>query len=300
MSNKTRRVLGRGLGALIGGAPEGPGTVSESAATVASAADERYFLCPVADISPNRAQPRKSFDEPALMELSDSIREKGVIEPLIVRKVTGGYELIAGERRWRASRMAGLAEVPVVVAEATDEECLELAVIENIQREDLNAIEEAEAYESLLKFSLTQEEVARKVGKERATVANYLRLLKLPQEVKDELAAGTISMGHARAILSVEGRAAQTELCRKIITRGLSVREAERSAKKVLAPEAARTPGVHGAAIGELEQELRGIFGTKVSVKDSKGKGRVEIHYFSADERERVVDLLRSARGGWH
>ncbi len=292
MPNKTKRVLGRGLGALIGGGEKA------APAPVADRSREKYLLCPVGDISPNRTQPRKHFEEAALKELSDSIREKGVIEPLIVRRDSGGFELIAGERRWRASKMAGLAEVPVVVIDATDEESLEFAIIENIQREDLNAIEEAEAYRSLAtKFNLSQEEVAKRVGKERATVANYLRLLKLPPEVKDELVKGSISMGHARAILSVEGHGAQTELCRRIITKGLSVREAEALANNGPGKARGKTRRPEGSAHSELEQELREIFGTRITLKDKSGKGRVEISYFSVDERERVIDMLRTVGG---
>lgn len=278
-----KKVLGRGLGALIGDAamPE-----------IQGHAKDKYLLCPIMDISPNKSQPRKTFKEEALKELSDSIKEKGVIEPLIVRKTIGGFELVAGERRWRASRMAGLSEVPVVVIEATDEQALELAIIENIQRQDLNAIEEAEAYKSLLGFGLTQEEVARRVGKERATVANYLRLLKLPPEVKDEIVKGTLSMGHARALLSIEGHSAQTELCRLIITKGLSVRQAEAAVNN--GPEASKVKPKRHTAPDPLEDELRTIFSTKVSLKDRRGKGRIEIDYFSADERERIIDLLRS------
>lgn len=278
-----KKVLGRGLGALIGDA---------AVPVEAQRPREKYFICPIMEISPNKAQPRKSFDEASLKELSDSIREKGVIEPLIVRRSIDGYELVAGERRWRASRMAGLEEVPAVIIDATDEESLELAIIENIQREDLNAIEEAEAYRSLMGFGLSQEDVARKVGKERATVANYLRLLKLPPEVKAEIVKGTITMGHARALLSVEGHSAQTELCRTIIARGLSVREAE-----ALANRPGKAPGKaagRGAYQSPIEEELRGIFGTKVSFKEKKGRGSVEISFYSIDERERIIELLRS------
>lgn len=278
-----KKVLGRGLGALIGDV-ERPATADKS--------KEKFLLCPIMDISPNQAQPRKKFNEASLQELSASIKEKGVIEPLVVRRTPAGFELIAGERRWRASKMAGLTHVPAVIIEATDEESLELAIIENIQREDLNAIEEAEGYRSLLGFGLTQEDVAKKVGKERATVANYLRLLKLPPEVKDEIVKGVISMGHARALLSVEGHAAQVELCKKIITRGLSVREAEALANKgVREPKAVlkKSPPQ-----GALEDELREIFGTRVILKERRGKGRVEINYFSSEERERILELLKS------
>lgn len=298
MLNKKKKVLGRGLGALIGA---GAGSGSPAAASGVPAAEEagreRFFLCPVDDIEPGTTQPRKRFDSAALAELADSIRENGVIEPLIVRKVSGGYELIAGERRLRASKLAGLAEVPVVVIDATDMQTLEFAIIENIQREDLNAIEEAEAYRSLMDFGLSQDEVAKKVGRERATVANYLRLLKLPHEIKEEIIKGAISMGHARAILSVDGHSAQSELCRKVIVKGLSVRETERLANGGGAEKAGKKPGRARAvdsAIASLEDELRDIFGTKVAVKDNRGRGRIEISYFSADERERVLELMKS------
>ncbi|MBI5588608.1 MAG: ParB/RepB/Spo0J family partition protein [Deltaproteobacteria bacterium] len=284
MLNK-KKVLGRGLGALIGDV--------ERSAEVSNSRD-KYFLCPILDITPNKTQPRKRFDDAALKELSDSIREKGVIEPLIVRKDSGGFELIAGERRWRASRMAGLTHVPVVAIDATDAESLELAIIENIQREDLNAIEEAEAYRNLMTaFNLSQEEVAKRVGKERATVANYLRLLKLQPEVKEELIKGTITMGHARALLAIEGHSAQTELLRTIITRGLSVRETEALANRGVVIEKV-SKSAKGTAHSPLEDELRSIFGTKVALKDRKGKGKIEINYFSADERERIIEMLRS------
>lgn len=286
MLNK-KKVLGRGIGALIGDV--------ERAAPV-DRSKEKYMLCPITDISPNKTQPRKHFDEAALKELSDSIKEKGIIEPLIVRRIPGsGLELIAGERRWRASRMAGLTEVPVVITDATDEESLELAIIENIQRQDLNAIEEAESYRSLMGFGLSQEEVAKRVGKERATVTNYLRLLKLPLEVREEVVKGTISMGHARALLSIESHSALVELCREVITKGFSVRETEALANKGGVDKISKTKVKSNTSNSPLEAELREIFGTKVVLKDKKGKGRIEISFFSADERERVIEILRAS-----
>ncbi len=275
---KKKKVLGRGLDALIG-------------STVGS--KERFRFCPVEKIRPNRRQPRKRFDESSLRELADSIKEKGIIEPLVVRENGGDFELIAGERRWRAARLAGLKEVPVVLLEASDEESLEYALIENIQREDLNPIEEAEAYRSLMGFGLSQEEVAKKVGKDRATVANYLRLLKLPPEVRDELIQGSITMGHARAILSLQGHALQREVCRKVIKRGLSVRETERLVQRVSTEGDERTDK-RDLHLISIEDELREMFGTKVTVKERGGKGRIEINYFSTEERERILDILRS------
>lgn len=272
-----KKVLGKGLGALIDKA-EWPKT--------------NYQLCPVDEIIANMRQPRKGFNAEALRELAESIREKGVIEPLIVRGNSGKYELVAGERRWRASKIAGLNRVPVIVVDATDEESLELAVIENIQREDLNAIEEAEAFKSLMGFGLSQEDVARKVGKQRATVSNYLRLLNLPPEVKEELVKGTITMGHARAILSLTGHAAQRELCKRVIRKGLSVRETELLAAK--GPGQSGTAGKKARHIKPVEEELRKAFSTKVSVRERNGKGKIEIEFYSAEERERIIELLRT------
>lgn len=269
------------------------GVAEKPESLVETGIGDKYRLCLITEISPNTVQPRKRFNDSALSQLSNSIREKGVIEPLIVRRNGGGMELIAGERRLRAAKLAGLTHVPVVVVDATDEQSLELAIIENIQREDLDAIEEAEAYKSLADFGHSQEEIARRVGKERATVANYMRLLKLPPEVKDELAKGSISMGHARAILSVEGHAPQVALCRKVVLKGLSVRETEAlgarcnigTEKKRKGPALKQSP---------LEEELIDLFQTKVLVKDKDGRGRIELLYFTADERERIVEMLRS------
>ncbi|MFQ5464384.1 MAG: ParB/RepB/Spo0J family partition protein [Thermodesulfobacteriota bacterium] len=298
MLSKKKKVLGRGLGALIGS--PGPATAGGAASGGAKEPEAagRFFLCPLGEIAPGAGQPRKRFDERALTELAGSIRANGVIEPLIVRRVGGSFELIAGERRLRAAGMAGLAEVPVVVTDATDEESLEFAIIENIQREDLNAIEEAEAYRSLMDFGLSQEEVARRVGKDRTTVANYLRLLKLPLEIKEEIVGGVITMGHARAILSLDGRAAQTELCRRVISRGLSVRETERLAGERAAKAGSGGKRQAAAALdpdlASVEAELRDIFGTRVTLKERGGKGKIEISFYSAEERERVIDIIRS------
>ncbi len=287
MLNK-KRVLGRGLGALIGentGAdrPIGQDNIRQ-----------RFLLCPDEDISASRVQPRKSFKEAPLNELVESIREKGVIEPLIVRRSDAGLELIAGERRWRAARLAGLREVPVVITDATDQESLEFAIIENIQREDLNAIEEAAAYKALMDFGITQDEVAKRVGKQRATVANYLRLLKLAPPVKDEIQKGEISMGHARALCSIEGHAQQIELLRKILKSGLSVREAEELVGASFKEAGKRKKNFQMRPESEAESELRDIFGTKVTIKEKRtGTGFIAINYFSAEERERIIELLR-------
>ncbi len=287
----TKKVLGRGLSALMG-EPRLPTRSIEP-----ESRGTGYMLCPIGNIVPNKQQPRRTFRAEALAELASSIKEKGIIEPLVVRKDGSSYELIAGERRWRASKSIGLSEVPIVIMDVTDAESLELAIIENIQREDLNPMEEAEAYQRLIDTGLSQELVAKKVSKERATVANYLRLLKLPPEVKVELVTGKITMGHARAILSLEGPSAQRELCKKVIAKGLSVREAERlaRAKKISAEKmvVSGASAAAGSALGAIEDELRRRFGTKVRVKDKGGKGSIELEYYSSDERERLLDLLR-------
>ncbi len=291
-----KRVLGRGLGALIGTARHGAGTEG-------GGEEKKFFYCAIGRIRPNASQPRRNFDEAALRDLAASIREKGVIEPLVIRRSTGtdGFELIAGERRWRAAKLAGLDAVPVVTVEAGEEEGLELAIIENVQREDLNAMEEAEAYRHLMGFGLSQEEVARRVGKGRATVANYLRLLGLPEAVKDALRDGTVTMGHARAILSLQTTQARLALLGEIVSRGLSVREAERAVSHGAGSGggggAERAPGKTAAKdteIEALEGELRGIFATKTRVRERNGRGSIEILYYSPDERERIIELLRS------
>lgn len=296
---KKKRVLGRGLGALIGES-SGAGTSGDEPRGDEGRAEEAssaYFHCPVGDISPGSTQPRKHFEEGPLKELADSIREKGVIEPLLVRRAKeGGYELIAGERRLRAAKLAGLEKVPVVTTDATDEESLELAIIENIQRQDLNAIEEAEAYRSLADYGLSQEEVAARVGKERATVANYMRLLKLPPEVKDEIARGNLSMGHARAILSAEGHSNQTSLMKKVLKKGLSVRETEALANGSSSGGTRKKkpgPSAQDPALAPIEDELRDIFGTKVSLRESRGRGKIEFSYYSGVERERLLEIFR-------
>ncbi len=280
-----RKALGRGLGALIQNIEK---------------TEDNYISCPVEDITPSSVQPRKDFNERHLQELAESIKEKGIIEPPVVRRTGSGYELISGERRWRAAKLAGLKEIPVIVREATDEESLEIAIIENIQRADLNAIEEAEAYKNLMdRFGLSQDNVAKKVGKERATVANYLRILKLPPEIKDELKKGTISIGHAKALLSLDSHAAQREVCRRIVQKGLSVRETEEFAKYHAkgGKQGTGSDTKKTAYLKSVEDELRNIFGTKVLVKDKKGKGRVEIEFYSYEEMERILNMFRNIRG---
>jgi ParB family chromosome partitioning protein len=306
-----KQALGRGLGALMGGisgkSPAAPAAQPQTPAVQApapgkSTPGEQVQRIPVAQIKPCPLQPRKDFGADALQELAASIREQGVLQPLVVRMANGGYELIAGERRWRAAQLAGLTELPVLVREADDRKVLELALIENLQRENLNAIEEALGYSRLIKdFSLTQEEAATKVGKNRVTVANLLRLLQLPSEVQNYVRSSLLSFGHARAILGIGHIESQKQLAEEVIRDGLSVRETEQlvnernqrtSARIInssLATKPPTTPDVHVAA---LQSKLQDRFGTKVSVKYRKGKGAVEIRFFDDDDLERIMEIV--------
>ena len=257
----------------------------------------------ITQIEPNRKQPRRAFEEEALRELAESIRQYGVLQPLIVQKREDHYEIIAGERRWRAAQIAGLKEIPVIVREYSDQERFEIALIENIQREDLNAIEEAEAYRRLMEeFHLTQEEIADRVGKNRSTITNSLRLLKLDERVRQMLVDGAISGGHARALLSLESGVLQYQTALRIVDEGLSVRDVEKIVKKLQepAPEPKKPAPAESEAVAlayqDMEQNLRSALGTKVLVSRKKGnKGKIEIEYYSADELERLYMLLRGA-----
>lgn len=243
-------------------------------------------------------QPRKTFKDESLKELAASIKEKGILQPILVsRSGDGSFKLIAGERRWRAAQLAGLKKIPALIKDVASRDSLEIALIENIQREDLNPIETAEAFNRLMKdFSLTQEELSERVGKERATVANYLRLLKLPDEIKTLIYNGSLSMGHARAILSIEGRAGQVEAVRKVIKKGLSVRETEALAKNISSGTNKKTK--HSSRhkdpqIASLEEKLIKSLGTKARIHP-KGKkaGVIEIEYYSLDELDRLLEIL--------
>ena len=253
------------------------------------------------EITPNREQPRKEFDKEHLEELASSIKQYGIIAPLLVQKKENYYELIAGERRWRAARMAGLSEVPVVIREMTEQEGVEMSLIENIQREDLSPIEEANAYARLAdEFKLTQEEIAKRVSKSRTTITNAMRLLRLPEEVQAMLAAGDITEGHARAILSLLTADDQIETARKIAQEGLSVRETEKLVRAMTHPKARKTrqPGnvVDEVIYRNLEEQLSEALGTKVRISpQGKNKGRIEIEYYSTLDLDRLSDILRSA-----
>ena len=263
--------------------------------------DERVQRVPLGKVRPSPLQPRKSFSDDALRELADSIREKGVVQPLIVRERAGFFELIAGERRWRASQLLKLPEVPVIVREADDRAVLELALIENLQRENLNAIEEAVGYAQLAEqFQLTQEEIAVKVGKSRAAVANATRLLKLPPPVQSYIREGRLSVGHAKVILGLGDEKQQIIATESAIKDGLNVRQTEGLIAKLQARggtitnETAKTKAIVpvNSNIGRLEDKLREKFGTKVHLKYVHGKGAVEISFFSDDELQRVLEIL--------
>ena len=281
-----RVALGKGLGALF---PE---------------LDKRekgdLQLCDIHAIHPSPWQPRKLVPDDGIEELAQSIREKGILQPLVVRQRQRGegYELIVGERRWRAAQRAGLKKVPILLKEATDQEVLELALIENLQREDLNPLEEAEAYQRLItEFAYTQEVLAQRIGKDRSSVANIMRLLKLPSEVKDALAKNEISMGHARALLAFKNEREQIAFCRKIVQKGLSVRETEDSIRHFLEGGTSKPPrAVVVPEIESLREELRHILKTQVRIKMRGKKGAIEIEFYSLDDLERVLDLIRGGR----
>lgn len=279
-----RMALGKGLGALL---PE-----------VEQPQGKSLLYCGIEEIVPNRSQPRKHFDESKLLELADSIKEKGILEPLIVRRIDQGYELIVGERRWRAAQKAGLMEVPVLVKDIEGQEVLEISLIENLQRENLNPIEEAEAYKRLTEeFHLNQEELARRVGKDRTTITNTLRLLKLPPEMKNQLLQNQITPGHARAILSLDDNEKQKELCALIIQKGLSVRETEVLAKRWSEKPkkgiaSIRKKGEVESQLESLQGSLRGYLGTKVQIKPRGKRGKIEIEYYSNEDLERIIETI--------
>ena len=282
MSTK-QRGLGRGLGALIDDF-----SASESTQTVTS--------LPLQKVEPNPNQPRHRFDEEELQALADSISEHGILQPLAVRKMEGGfYQIIAGERRWRAARLAGLQEVPVVVVEADDKTVMELALIENLQRQDLNPMEEAECYRFLTEeYGLTQEEAAARVGKSRPAVANALRLLALPDEVRELVEKGELSAGHARAILSLPTKAKQKTAAQRILALRLSVRQAEAMCKRLAAEEKKPEPPKHTDVdyVAECEKALSRRLDRKVRIVNGKRKGRFELEFYGEDDLQRLYEIL--------
>lgn len=264
-------------------------------------AGKELFL-KLSSIEPNSHQPRKEFKEEALMELAESMKEYGVLQPLLVRKKGDIYEIIAGERRWRAAKLAGLKEVPVVIREYTKQQSMEIALIENVQRENLNAIEEARAYQRLMQeFGLKQEEIAARVAKNRVTITNSMRLLKLDERVQEMLIQNQISGGHARALLAVDAPDLQFQLANKIIAENLSVREVEKLVKSLSKKKEPKEKTEEAESIAlifrELEERMKTAMGTKVSInRKDKNKGRVEIEYYSEAELERIVELIESIR----
>jgi ParB family chromosome partitioning protein len=270
--------LGKGIGALLRVEPEKEQT--------------SYFICPIEEIKPNRAQPRKTFTSEKLEELAASIREKGIIQPLVVVRKSDHYEIIAGERRWRAAQKAGLHEVPVVIQDVSENTALEMALIENIQREDLNAIEEAQAYRSLIeKIDLSQDELAKRVGKDRSTVANSLRLLKLPDDIQRDIISEKISMGHARALLALDQPELQRRAREEILKKQLSVRGAEALVKRLKNPQPKKVK-VQQRELVDLVEQLKKRFQTKVEIKSGGRCGKIEISYSGREELSRLVELL--------
>ncbi len=279
-----RKVLGKGLSALI-----------PDAAVTADGGSGNLISITIDEIAPNRFQPRRAFDDVKIEELAASIRGNGIIQPLIVRESDEGYELIAGERRLRAAKLAGLSSVPAVIRDVTDGEALELALIENIQRENLNPIEEAQAYQRLIEeFSLTQEEMAQKVGRDRTTITNSLRLLTLPQAVRRDLAAGDLTSGHGRALLVLADERQILIAREKFIAKGMSVREAEAYVKRVkegTGPE--REKAALDPAILDIEEDLTRTLGTKVRIVTKGAGGSIVIEYYSEQELDRLAEILR-------
>lgn len=254
-------------------------------------------------IEPNMIQPRKIFDEESLYELANSIKAYGILQPLIVQKKADHYEIIAGERRWRAAKLAGLMEVPVIIREYDRQQTMEIALIENVQRSDLNPIEEAMAYQQLIQeFHLTQEEIASRVSKNRATITNSMRLLKLDKRVQQLVAEGQISNGHARALLGLEDGEQQYQIAKKIVQENLSVRDVEKLVKMMNRPEKDKNPKKEEENLSliyqQIEDKLKSIMGTKVIInRKDKNKGRIEIEYYSQEELERLIEMMESIRG---
>ena len=286
--------LGKGLDSLI---PEGKKPVSTSK-TVEKEVKVGEQMIKITKIEPNREQPRKKFDEDALLELADSIKQFGVLQPLLVQKKGDYYEIIAGERRWRAAKLAGVKEVPVIIKDYTEKEIVEIALIENIQRENLNPIEEAIAYKRLAtEFNLKQDEIAERVSKSRQAVANSMRLLKLGEKIQDMVISEEISAGHARALLAIEDAEQRYELALRISAENLSVRDVENiiNQMKKTKKETEKKPVQNDFIYRDLEEKMISVIGTKVNVNQKgKGKGKIEIEYYSEAELERIFDLLMS------
>ena len=290
--------LGKGLDSLIPNKKENKDISPrfEKLQAMEETVKEAGIMVKINQVEPNRDQPRKDFDEDALMELADSIKQFGILQPLIVQKKNDYYEIIAGERRWRAAKLAGIKEVPIIVKNFTEQEIVEISLIENIQRENLNPIEEAMAYKRLLKeFNLKQDEVAERVSKSRTAVTNSMRLLKLSDRVQQMIIDDMISTGHARALLAIDDEEQQYTLANKIFDEKLSVRETEKLVKTLKNPkkEAKKSKVEHTFVHENLEEHMKSVMGTKVYVNPkANGKGKIEIEYYSEEELERIYDLI--------
>lgn len=295
-----RNGLGKGLDSLIPNKnekkPKTSAKIDDREKKEEEVLKSGKIMVKINQVEPNRDQPRKDFDEDALVELADSIKQFGILQPLIVQKKKDYYEIIAGERRWRAAKIAGVKEVPVIVKEFTDQEIVEISLIENIQRENLNPIEEAMAYKRLLEeFNLKQDEVAERVSKSRTAVTNSMRLLKLSPRVQQMIVDDMISTGHARALLAIDDEEQQYILANKIFDEKLSVRETEKLVKALKNPkkEIKKPKSEHTFVYDNIEEQMKNIIGTKVSVNPkANGKGRIEIEYYSEEELERIYDLI--------
>ncbi len=288
--------LGKGLGALIAEA------VPVENVTVAGAGNEAHVdskdmvkYIKTFDIMPNVNQPRKTFDDEKIQELANSILEHGVIQPIVLRKKDKGYEIVAGERRWRAAIKAGLSEVPCLVRELDDEQNMLIAIIENMQREDLNPIEEAEGLNRMaVVFGMKQEEISKSVGKSRPYITNALRLLKLPDYVREMVSTGAISAAHGRTVITIENEDARRALCNRIVKEGLSVRETEKLVSEIGKPKKRPAKKVKNPNVSRIETELKDILGTKININQNGSKGKIEIEYYSADELERIIEMLKT------
>lgn len=309
MAAKQKSGLGRGLGALFddysidemeNNTKTSKKGKTSTAPSTSEEEGEAVVWIDINDIKPNENQPRKHFDAEKISDLAASIKEHGIIENLVLRKSEGGYSIVAGERRWRAAREAGLKKVPAVVRELTDQENMLIALIENMQREDLNPIEEAEGLSAMMEtYGLTQEQISKSVGKSRPYISNALRLLVLPKEIREMLSVGEITAGHAKALLSIPGENMQLDIARRIGKEGLSVRDVERLSRD----RAEKTGTTRGkkrqknSDVLAVEEELKEILGTKVAINNKGKKGAIEIEYYSIEELNRLIDILKTVKG---